>query len=79
MTDLLDEQIIAAVGSAIRAQRTKAALEMDAVAAAAGIADTRYGSIERGEAEPSILEFMRVARALKTTPRDLAAQLDSLL
>lgn len=76
MTGLLDEHIIAAVGNAIWEQRSHAGLKMGAVAAAAGIPDSRYESIERGQTEPSILEFIRGTRAIKTTPRDLATRLD---
>jgi transcriptional regulator with XRE-family HTH domain len=40
-------------------------------AAAIGMAMAQYGRIERGEVEPGIMTFLRVARGLEVDPGDL--------
>jgi transcriptional regulator with XRE-family HTH domain len=45
-------------------------------AAAIGMAMAQYGRIERGEVEPGITTFVRVARGLEVDPGDLLRDLE---
>jgi len=59
------------VGAAIRAARKESGLSQEALADAAGIDRSHMGKIERGERNVTLLNLVRVARALQTRPSSL--------
>lgn len=59
------------LGSAIRSTRKQLALSQEALADLAGIDRSHMGKIERGERNVSLLNVVRIARALECKPSDL--------
>lgn len=59
------------VGEAIRAARKQKGLSQEALADAAGIDRSHMGKIERGERNVTLLNLLRVTRALRTQPSNL--------
>ena len=59
------------LGAAIRARRKEAMLSQEALADLAGIDRSHMGKIERGERNVSLLNLLRIARALDTEPSEL--------
>lgn len=59
------------VGEAIRAARKERGLSQEALADAAGIDRSHMGKIERGERNVTLLNLLRVTRALGTQPSNL--------
>ena len=59
------------LGANIRCRRESAGLSQEALALHAGIHRTYIGSVERGERNVSLLNIVRIARALRCPPGDL--------
>jgi transcriptional regulator with XRE-family HTH domain len=55
-------------------RRRSLGLTQDDVAAAAMMDQSQYSRIERARVDPSIRTLTRVARALRTTPSELLAE-----
>jgi transcriptional regulator with XRE-family HTH domain len=55
----------------LRRRRAELGLSQEAVALEAGMDQSQYSRIERGEVDPSIRTLTRIARALGTTPSEL--------
>lgn len=59
------------LGEAIRARRKLRELTQEALADAAGIDRSHMGKIERGERNVTLLNIIRIAKALDTLPSTL--------
>lgn len=59
------------LGAAIRARRLELHLSQEALADASGLDRSHMGKIERGERNVTILNLLRIARALKVEPGNL--------
>lgn len=68
------ERALAAIGSVIRAERSARGLSQEALADAAEIDRSHMGRIERGERNLTLLNLLRVARALNKLPSQLLAE-----
>jgi transcriptional regulator with XRE-family HTH domain len=66
-----DEDVVAAVATAIRRARTAAGLSMRAAARAAEVSQPFWSQVESGAASPSLLTLYRMAAALGLPPSDL--------
>lgn len=62
-------------GTRIRALRKDLALSQEELGEVAGLHRTYIGHLERGEVNPSLINILRVARALKTDPSNLVSGL----
>jgi transcriptional regulator with XRE-family HTH domain len=56
------------LGKTIRAMRVDLGLSQERLAELAGLHWTYIGGIERGERNVSLLNIVKIAKALKTTP-----------
>ena len=65
---------LTALGHAIRAARKHADISQEALADAAGIDRSHMGKIERGERNVSMLNAVRIARALHISMAELMAK-----
>jgi transcriptional regulator with XRE-family HTH domain len=63
------------VGRAIRKRRLTLRLSQEALAERAGLHWTYIGGIERGERNVSLLNIVRIAKALKVTASDLLREI----
>ena len=63
--------LLAALGAAIRAERTARGLSQEALADAAKIDRSHMGKVERGERNVTILNIARIAAALGCQPSQL--------
>ena len=61
------------LGEAVRAARKARALSQEALADAAGIDRSHMGKIERGERNVTLLNIVRIAKAMGCKPSDLLA------
>ena len=61
------------LGEAVRAARKARALSQEALAHAAGIDRSHMGKIERGERNVTLLNVIRIAKAVGCKPSDLLA------
>ena len=61
------------LGEAVRAARKARALSQEALAHAAGIDRSHMGKIERGERNVTLLNVIRIAKAMGCKPSDLLA------
>jgi transcriptional regulator with XRE-family HTH domain len=59
------------LGQAIREMRLKVDLTQEGLAERCGLHWTYIGGIERGERNVSLLNIVRIAKALRTTPSEL--------
>lgn len=62
---------LVAFGATIRTQRKAAGLSQEALADLAEIDRSHMGKIERGERNVSLLNILRIARAIGAKPSDL--------
>ena len=62
---------LAAFGAAVRARRKELDLSQEALADLAGIDRSHMGRIERGERNVSLMNVIRIARAMDAAPSDL--------
>lgn len=69
-----EHEILARLGSAIRARRRDLGLSQEGLAHLAGIDRSHMGKIERGERNVTLLNIERVAGVLKVTPSKLLAE-----
>jgi transcriptional regulator with XRE-family HTH domain len=67
------EQHLKQVGAAIRAQRKIVNLSQEALADAASIDRAHMGKIERGERNVTLLNLLRIARAMEIKPSEILA------
>lgn len=65
------EESLIRLGVAIRARRTELALSQEALAHAAEIDRSHMGKIERGERNVTLLNILRIAKAIQCKPSDL--------
>ncbi|MDP9263462.1 MAG: helix-turn-helix domain-containing protein [Acidobacteriota bacterium] len=65
----------AILGRAIRERRIALGLSQEKLAEKAGLHWTYLGSVERGERNVSLINILRIARALGVTPSDLLAKI----
>lgn len=63
------------LGKAIRKQRLALGLSQEALAEKAHLHWTYIGGIERGERNVSLLNIVRIARALNVTPSDVLKEI----
>lgn len=61
-------------GAAIRSLRKEKEISQEALAYLAGIDRSHMGKIERGERNVTVLNIIRIARALDCRPSELFAQ-----
>ena len=61
------------LGEAVRAARKGRGLSQEALADAAGIDRSHMGKIERGERNVTLLNIIRIAKAMGSKPSDLLA------
>ncbi|WP_084162437.1 helix-turn-helix domain-containing protein [Paraburkholderia bannensis] len=62
---------LAAIGATVRAHRQERGVSQETLAHVTGIDRSHMGRIERGERNLSILNLIRIANALGTTPSKL--------
>lgn len=67
----IDEAALKVFGSNIRTRRATQGLSQEQLAEVSGLDRTYVGGAERGERNLSLLNIIRIARALGVTPRDL--------
>jgi len=60
-----------AFGAAVRRRRESLGLSQERLAEHAGLHRTYVGGVERGERNVSLVNILRIAKALKTTASDL--------
>lgn len=65
------DELLPALGRAIRGARKACGLSQEALADAAGIDRSHMGKIERGERNVTILNVARIAAALNAQPSQL--------
>ena len=65
------DPILVALGIAIRTARTNLGLSQEVLAAEAELDRSYMGGIERGEHNLTVLNLVRVAKALNSSPSDL--------
>jgi len=63
----------AQLGKAVRERRHSLGLSQEALAEKAGLHWTYIGGIERGERNVSLINIVRISRALEVTPAKLMA------
>ena len=59
------------LGERIRTSRTQAGRSQEELAATCGLHRTYIGAVERGERNVSLINIVRLARALRVKPADL--------
>ncbi|MGY6252279.1 helix-turn-helix domain-containing protein [Paraburkholderia caledonica] len=62
---------LAAIGAALRRHRIQKGFSQEGLALATGIDRSHMGKIERGERNLTILNLIRIAHALDSTPSEL--------
>ena len=62
-------------GSRIRTIRNELAMSQEELGDVAGLHRTYIGHLERGEVNPSLINILRVAKALKVDPSSLVSGL----
>ncbi len=62
-------------GTRIRALRKELAMSQEELGEVAGLHRTYIGHLERGEVNPSLINILRVAKALKVDPSNLVSGL----
>lgn len=65
--------VLSSLGDAIRAERQAAGMSQEALADLAGIDRSHLGRLERGERNITLLNLMKVARALDRPASELLA------
>jgi transcriptional regulator with XRE-family HTH domain len=65
------DQNLVRVGDAVRNRRVALAWSQEALADYAGIDRSHMGKIERGERNVTLLNLLRIARAIECKPSDL--------
>jgi transcriptional regulator with XRE-family HTH domain len=68
-----EEPVALALSIALRALRQRARLTQEAVAYAGGVYPAYYGSIERGQSNPTIVVVFELARGLGVSAEELVA------
>jgi transcriptional regulator with XRE-family HTH domain len=68
---LAGDPVLIAIGAAIRAARRDVGLSQEALAADAGLDRSYLGGIERGEHNITVVNLIRIARALNCRGADL--------
>jgi transcriptional regulator with XRE-family HTH domain len=63
-------------GATVRARRQSLGVSQEALADMAGLHRTYIGGIERGERNLTLLNLLKLARALRTRPSSLLRSLD---
>jgi transcriptional regulator with XRE-family HTH domain len=71
-----ENEILAACGTAVRVSRTQRDISQEHLAELAGLHRTYVGSVERGDRNVSLLNIVRLARALGTSPSELLRRPD---
>ncbi len=66
-------QTLRAFGARVRARRLELGLSQEALAAESGLHRTYLGAIERGERNVSLINIVRIAKALKTDISELVS------
>lgn len=69
------DDLLRAIGQAIQAQREAGGHSVGEVAQQIGWHPSKLVDVERGEREPTILEFVSLAEALDVSPATLASRL----
>jgi transcriptional regulator with XRE-family HTH domain len=69
--NLAGDPVLVAIGAAIRAARRDVGLSQEALAADAGLDRSYLGGIERGEHNITVVNLIRIARALNCRGADL--------
>ncbi len=68
---MVNTRELSRIGRRIRTKRLALKLSQEAVASAAELDRAYFGRVERGEANISCLNLIKIARALKTSASDL--------
>lgn len=71
-----DERVLAAFGEILRAERNKLGWSQERLAEASDLHRVYISELERGLRNPSVLAFMRIARALGLKPSELLQKFD---
>lgn len=67
------DQDLLRLGQAIRERRAGLGLSQEALADACGLDRSHMGKIERGERNVSLMNFIKIARAVRLSASDLLA------
>lgn len=76
MDDAAKNAILKRFGETFRSERLKAGLSQEELADRAGLDRTYVGGVERGERNLSLVNLVRLVRALGIKPADLLGELD---
>lgn len=76
--DQLEQEVIAALGHAIRSRRLELSRSQELFAEQAGLHRTYVGSVERGERNVSLRNLLRIAHALEIRLSDLIASAEAI-
>jgi transcriptional regulator with XRE-family HTH domain len=74
-----EPEVAAAIGVVTRRYREAAEIAQDAFALEAGVDRSYYGKLERGERQPSIGVFLRIAVTLQVSGADLMREVEAIL
>jgi transcriptional regulator with XRE-family HTH domain len=66
-----DKVKLTRIGKQLRKARVEKRLTQAEVAKRAGISETHYAQVERGEANPSTTVLLDIAKAVGVTPNDV--------
>ena len=77
MSTSFKEEAQRAFGQALRTERDKTGLSQEELAAQAGLDRSYVGSVERGERNVSLVNIIKLARALNVSPAKLFSNFDS--
>lgn len=68
------QEILVALGEAIRSRRQHLGMSQEALAYVSGVDRSHMGKIERGERNVTLLNIDRIAKALNAKPSELLAK-----
>lgn len=72
-----EHQVLKAVGLAIRARRAELNVSQEELAAEAGVHRTYIGGVERGERNLGLINLVKIAYALRTSPAEILRSAES--
>jgi transcriptional regulator with XRE-family HTH domain len=73
----MDKHPLKRFGEKVRAERERAGISQEKLADLAGLHRTYIGGVERGERNLGLLNLIKIAKSLGTTPASLLRDLDA--